>query len=86
MLFNTTIYKNVENGLIGTRWEHESDEKKALLIEAACKDAFADEFIARLPDVSLLQPHHKPFWKQPHANRIAPKRATKRWSASPASS
>ncbi|KAL8389022.1 hypothetical protein RB595_008854 [Gaeumannomyces hyphopodioides] len=50
VLFNTTIYKNVENGLIGTRWEHESDEKKALLIEAACKDAFADEFIARLPD------------------------------------
>ncbi|KLU82823.1 hypothetical protein MAPG_01891 [Magnaporthiopsis poae ATCC 64411] len=53
VLFNTTIYKNVENGLIGTKWEHESDEKKALLIEAACKDAFADEFIARLPDVRL---------------------------------
>ncbi|KAI6354680.1 hypothetical protein MCOR25_008503 [Pyricularia grisea] len=50
VLFNTTIYKNVEHGLIGTIWEHESDEKKAMLIETACRDAFADEFINRLPD------------------------------------
>ncbi|KAH8845018.1 hypothetical protein MCOR03_003046 [Pyricularia oryzae] len=50
VLFNTTIYKNVEHGLIGTLWEHESDEKKAMLIETACRDAFADEFINRLPD------------------------------------
>lgn len=58
MLFNTTIYKNVEHGLIGTLWEHESDEKKAMLIETACRDAFADEFINRLPDVSIsLYPH-----------------------------
>ncbi|ORY57852.1 ABC transporter [Pseudomassariella vexata] len=49
-LFNTTIYKNVEYGLIGTEWEFESDRKKAKLIKAACKDAFADEFISRLPD------------------------------------
>ncbi|KAM0324056.1 hypothetical protein ACHAQA_008244 [Verticillium albo-atrum] len=49
-LFNTTIYKNVEHGLIGTEWECEVDHVKAKLIEDACKDAFADEFIARLPD------------------------------------
>ncbi|QSZ33883.1 hypothetical protein DSL72_005457 [Monilinia vaccinii-corymbosi] len=30
-LFNTTIYRNVEYGLIGTKWEHESYEKKRWL-------------------------------------------------------
>ncbi|KAM0287414.1 hypothetical protein ACHAQH_000364 [Verticillium albo-atrum] len=49
-LFNTTIYRNVEHGLIGTEWECEADHVKAKLIEEACKDAFADEFIARLPE------------------------------------
>lgn len=51
VLFNTTIYKNVEYGLIGTQWEDSSDHKKAMMIRAACQDAFADEFISRLPDV-----------------------------------
>ncbi|WYZ41785.1 hypothetical protein EsH8_V_000680 [Colletotrichum jinshuiense] len=49
-LFNTTIYKNVEYGLIGTEWENKSQAVKARLIEEACKDAFADEFISRLPE------------------------------------
>ncbi|KAF9882260.1 ABC multidrug transporter mdr1 [Colletotrichum karsti] len=49
-LFNTTIYKNVEYGLIGTEWENEDESVKAKLIEQACKDAFADEYISRLPD------------------------------------
>ncbi|KAK1543168.1 ABC transporter [Colletotrichum paranaense] len=49
-LFNTTIFKNVEYGLIGTEWEHKSQAVKARLIEEACKDAFADEFISRLPE------------------------------------
>ncbi|KAJ0159128.1 Leptomycin B resistance protein pmd1 [Colletotrichum tanaceti] len=49
-LFNTTIYQNVEHGLIGTEWEHKPQAVKARLIEAACKDAFADEFISRLPE------------------------------------
>lgn len=53
-LFNTTIYKNVEHGLIGTEWECEVDHVKAQLVEEACRDAFADEFIARLPDVRFL--------------------------------
>lgn len=51
ILFNTTIYKNVEYGLIGTQWEDSSDHKKAMMIRAACQDAFADEFISRLPEV-----------------------------------
>ncbi|CZR64744.1 related to multidrug resistance protein [Phialocephala subalpina] len=49
-LFNDTIFKNVEYGLIGTEWEHEIEEKKRELVEYACKEAFADEFIVRLPD------------------------------------
>ncbi|CAI7669605.1 unnamed protein product [Penicillium viridicatum] len=48
-LFNDTIFKNVSFGLIGTKWEDEPDSVKAGLVENACKEAFADEFINRLP-------------------------------------
>ena len=50
-LFNDTIFKNVEYGLIGTEWEHDSEERKKELVEQACQEAFADEFITRLPEV-----------------------------------
>lgn len=50
-LFNDSIYRNVEHGLIGTEWEDESVEVKAKLVKQACKEAFADEFIERLPEV-----------------------------------
>ena len=50
-LFNDTIYKNVEYGLIGTEWEYEPMSVKKKLVKQACKEAFADEFIARLPGV-----------------------------------
>jgi hypothetical protein len=43
----------VEYGLIGTEWENEPEEKKKELVEQACREAFADEFITRLPEVSL---------------------------------
>ena len=49
-LFNDTIFKNVENGLVGTEWEHDTEEKRKELVEQACKEAFADEFISRLPE------------------------------------
>ncbi|KAI0015981.1 ABC transporter-like protein [Xylariomycetidae sp. FL0641] len=49
-LFNQSILQNVENGLIGTEWEHSDAPTKRQLVENACKEAFADEFIARLPD------------------------------------
>ncbi|KAI0124044.1 ABC transporter-like protein [Xylariales sp. AK1849] len=49
-LFNATIFKNVAYGLIGTEWEDAEEEKKRELVEQACKEAFADEFISRLPD------------------------------------
>ncbi|CRG90263.1 Multidrug resistance protein 1A [Talaromyces islandicus] len=49
-LFNDTIYKNVEYGLIGTKWEDASPEKKKELVCGACEEAFADEFISQLPE------------------------------------
>jgi len=51
-LFNNTIYNNVEFGLIGTEWENADIEIKKRLVKQACIEAFADEFISRLPDVS----------------------------------
>jgi ATP-binding cassette, subfamily B (MDR/TAP), member 1 len=50
-IFNDTIYKNVENGLVGSVWEHSDAETKKTLVEDACKEAFADEYISRLPEV-----------------------------------
>lgn len=54
-LFNDTIYKNVEFGLIGTEWEDAELEVKKDLVKQACKEAFADEFISRLPEVRRVQ-------------------------------
>lgn len=51
-LFNDTIFNNVAYGLIGSQWEHETEEKKRELVKEACQESFADEFIDRLPDVS----------------------------------
>jgi ATP-binding cassette, subfamily B (MDR/TAP), member 1 len=49
-LFNDTIFNNVAHGLVGTDLEHEGEAKKRELVAAACREAFADEFINRLPD------------------------------------
>jgi len=51
-LFNGTIFENVAYGLIGTRWENETEEVKRQLVAEACDEAFAREFIEALPDVS----------------------------------
>ena len=48
-LFNDTIYNNVANGLAGTEWENATKEDKLLMVQNACKEAYADEFIQRLP-------------------------------------
>tara|TARA_R110002060_G_scaffold15500_1_gene21647 strand:+ start:1320 stop:1892 length:573 start_codon:yes stop_codon:yes gene_type:complete len=48
-IFNDTIYKNVEFGLLGSQWEHANEATKKNLVEEACKEAFADEYITRLP-------------------------------------
>jgi ATP-binding cassette subfamily B (MDR/TAP) protein 1 len=59
-LFNDTILKNVEYGLIGTQWEHLDKKGKKKLVKRACREAFADEFITRLPEASLAEI----FWPQ----------------------
>ncbi|CZR50859.1 probable leptomycin B resistance protein pmd1 [Phialocephala subalpina] len=48
-VFNDTIFRNVEFGLIGSQWEHADAETKKKLVEDACKEAYADEYINRLP-------------------------------------
>lgn len=50
-LFNDTIAKNVEYGLVGTDMENAPQEKKKEMVEQACKEAYADEFIQSLPEV-----------------------------------
>lgn len=55
-LFNDTIFNNIAKGLIGTQWEDESEECKKEMVRKACKEAYADEFITRLPNVS--HSHH----------------------------
>lgn len=49
-LFSDTVYANVMHGLVGTQWENEPLEVKQQLVREACKEAFADEFIDRLPE------------------------------------
>ena len=48
-LFNDTIEKNVAYGLIGTKWENADPAKTLELVQHACKEAFADEFVCKLP-------------------------------------
>lgn len=50
-LFNESIFRNVSYGLVGTEWESAPEEEKRELVKEACKEAFADEFIDRLPEV-----------------------------------
>ncbi|EPS27304.1 hypothetical protein PDE_02247 [Penicillium oxalicum 114-2] len=50
VLFGTTIYKNIRYGLLGTRYEHEPEERVRELIENAAKMANAHEFIMGLPE------------------------------------
>lgn len=60
-LFNDTIFNNVANGLIGTEWENDTEAKKRQLVEVACREAYADEFILRLPEVSDMVSHFPLF-------------------------
>ncbi|KAJ3876935.1 P-loop containing nucleoside triphosphate hydrolase protein [Lentinula edodes] len=48
-LFATSIRGNVGHGLIGTKYEHASDEEKFALIKDACIKSNADGFISKLP-------------------------------------
>lgn len=48
-LFNDTIFNNVAYGLCSTQWQDVSREEKLDLVVAACREAYADEFITHLP-------------------------------------
>lgn len=50
VLFNETIFESVVKGLIGSKWEHESSSSKRERVQDACREAFAHDFITRLPD------------------------------------
>ena len=49
-LFGTTVRGNVEHGLIGSKWENATDAEKFKLVQQACIDANAHEFITKLPE------------------------------------
>ncbi|KAG6036745.1 hypothetical protein E4U41_005495 [Claviceps citrina] len=49
-LFSGTIYQNVADGLTGTGKEDLSADAKSRLVVAACKAAFAHDFVEELPN------------------------------------
>ncbi|KAH7371427.1 P-loop containing nucleoside triphosphate hydrolase protein [Pyrenochaeta sp. MPI-SDFR-AT-0127] len=49
VLFSGTVYENVAFGLFGTDKANLPDKEQRALVEKACKDAYAEEFIERLP-------------------------------------
>ena len=49
-LFGTTIFGNIRHGLIGTKYEHEDEEKQRELIERAAKMSNAHDFVMGLPE------------------------------------
>lgn len=49
MLFNGTVFDNISNGLVGTKWENAPQEKQLELVQSAAGVAFAHQFIMKLP-------------------------------------
>ncbi|PHH63945.1 hypothetical protein CDD81_5164 [Ophiocordyceps australis] len=49
-LFGTTIFHNIRYGLVGTKWEGESEDKQRQLVIQAATMANAHEFITALPE------------------------------------
>jgi ATP-binding cassette subfamily B (MDR/TAP) protein 1 len=49
VLFSGTVYENVAFGLVGTEKANLPESEQRELVQKACKDAYADEFIERLP-------------------------------------
>jgi hypothetical protein len=63
VLFAGTVYENVASGLFGTEHAALPDAEQRVLVAKACEDAYADEFIERLPKVCrmllLMNPSNK---------------------------
>jgi ATP-binding cassette subfamily B (MDR/TAP) protein 1 len=51
-LFHGSLYENILHGLSGTKYANATFQDKAKLVEDACREARATEFIERLPKVS----------------------------------
>lgn len=49
-LFNDTLYNNIVFGLCGTHLHSLPKEEKVKMVEEACREAYAEEFILKLPD------------------------------------
>lgn len=56
VLFSGTVYANVAFGLFGTEKANLPEDEQRALVEKACKAAYADEFVERLPKVSFPSP------------------------------
>ena len=50
VLFSVSIRDNIRNGLVGSQFEHESEEEQTRRIEEAAKKANAHDFITSLPN------------------------------------
>ncbi|KAH7361338.1 P-loop containing nucleoside triphosphate hydrolase protein [Pyrenochaeta sp. MPI-SDFR-AT-0127] len=48
-LFNASIFDNIAHGLSGTELDKTPPQAKAMLVESACREARAAEFIEKLP-------------------------------------
>lgn len=51
VLFSGTVYENVACGMFGTEKAKLPPAEQKALVEQACRDAYAEEFIQRLPKV-----------------------------------
>jgi ATP-binding cassette subfamily B (MDR/TAP) protein 1 len=49
VLFSGTVFENVAHGLFGTDKVVLPEAEQRALVQKACKSAYADEFIERLP-------------------------------------
>ncbi|KAF7930175.1 hypothetical protein BELL_1147g00010 [Botrytis elliptica] len=49
-LFGTSIFENIRHGLIGTKFEHDNEERQRELVIEASKMANAHDFVSALPE------------------------------------
>ncbi|KAF9891564.1 hypothetical protein FE257_003575 [Aspergillus nanangensis] len=50
VLFQGTVFDNIKQGLVGTKWEHSPRDQQMEQIQDAATMAFAHDFIANLPN------------------------------------
>lgn len=50
VLFQGTVFDNIKQGLVGTKWEHAPRDQQMERIQNAATMAFAHDFIANLPN------------------------------------